>query len=178
MGKQINYYMGYKDFLAVAQVAIDSNCTIYRRSYANGHWVITSGRTLDIVSENHRDYFFYDPQSGEIAIENKNKNQCISSLSRLNIIEAGFSIPNNNQLIRNRLYIITGLYDDGNWAARSESITKLYNKLVRIVKKVAPYTEFDHCVVNPMYEGELHKTKEYITPFYLSVVKTTKLKLG
>lgn len=27
MGKQINYYMGYKDFLAVAQVAIDSNCT-------------------------------------------------------------------------------------------------------------------------------------------------------
>ena len=49
---------------------------------------------------------------------------------------------------------MTGRYtDDGDWIPRPDMLTKVYNKLVRVVKKVAPYTELAHFVVNPMYAG-------------------------
>ena len=50
MGKQINYYMGYTDFLKVAQAAIDSGCVIYRHSKENGKWQLSCGNTLDIIN--------------------------------------------------------------------------------------------------------------------------------
>ena len=32
MGKQINYWMGYEDFLQVAQAALDCGCVIIKKS--------------------------------------------------------------------------------------------------------------------------------------------------
>lgn len=92
----------------------------------------------------------------------------------LNVIEAGFSIPieEKHLIVKNRLYAITGIYaDDGSWVSRPDMLTKLYNKLVRVVKKKVPYTEVEHFVVNPMYEGKKFKSKEYISSDYYDLVK-------
>lgn len=59
MGKQINYYMGYQDFLSVAQAALDSGCVIYRHTYEDGRWRLTPGTTLDVVQPDCREYYFH-----------------------------------------------------------------------------------------------------------------------
>ena len=180
MGKQINYYMGYTDFLKVAQAAIDSGCVIYRHWKENGKWQLSCGNTLDIIKENCCDYFFHLEELGDIEINVINGHQHISYDSLIKVIEAGFSIMHKSSkcIYRNRLYVPTGTYIDSSWVSRSESITKLYSKLVRIVKKIAPYTEIEHFVVNSMYAGEKFKTKEYISSQYLELVQNEDYKLG
>lgn len=129
MGKQINYYMGYKDFLSVAQVALNCGCTIYRHSLENGRWKLISGASLDIIKENCYRYYFHISEIGNFDIEIISGNQYISCASLLNVIEAGFSIPNEEKhlILSNRLYVVTGRYaDEGNWISRSELLTKIY----------------------------------------------------
>ena len=181
MGKQINYYMGYDDFLSVAQAALNSDCIIYRYSFENGRWKMIGGTTLDIIKQNCRQYYFHNPAIGNFDIELISEKQYVPYGSLLNVIEAGFSIPNEEKhlITSNRLYVITGLYaDDGTWVSRSDMLTKVYNKLVRVVKKVAPYTEVEHVVVNPVYEGEKFKCKEYISSDYYDLVQNKDYKLG
>lgn len=163
MGKQINYYMGYEDFLSVAQAALNSGCVIYRQSFENGRFQLISGTTLDTIKPNCTGYYFHNPAIGDFKIE------------------AGFSIPNEEKhlIVANRLYVITGLYaDEGNWVSRPDLLTKLYHKLVRVVKKTAPYTEVEHFVVNPMYEGKKFKSKKYISSDYYDLVKNKDYILG
>ena len=139
MGKQIKYYMGFREFLSVAGAALDGKCTISKRRFENGKSGIISGSDIGIVSPECANYLFTFPE-----------------LNELNVIEAGFSIPDINEHIiyPSRLYLMTGKYDSSdNWLKCSESITKIYDKLVRIVKKTAPYTEVEHFVVNPMYKN-------------------------
>lgn len=57
-------------------------------------------------------------------------------------------------------------------------LTKVYNKPVRVVKKTAPYTEFEHFVVNPVYVGEKFKSKEYISSELYELVQSKDYKLG
>lgn len=181
MGKQINYYMGYRDFLTVAQAALNSDCIIYRQSFENGKLKLISGATLEIITPNCCRYYFHNPVIGNFDIELISEKQYVSYNSLLNVIEAGFSIPNEEKHIiaSNRLYVITGLYDDdGNWASRSDMLTKVYNKLVRVVKKTAPYTEVEHLVVNPLYEGEKFKSKQYISSEYYDLVQNKDYILG
>ncbi|MCH5251318.1 MAG: hypothetical protein J1E98_15380 [Lachnospiraceae bacterium] len=183
MGKQINYYMGYNDFLSVAQAALNSGCIIYRHSLENGKWKLFGGTTLDTVKDNCCRYYFHIPSIGNFDIEQKSDNQYVSNKSLLNVIEAGFSIPTpkgkNYLIVSNRLYVITGQYaDDDNWVSRSELLTKTYNKLVRIVKKTAPYTEVEYFVVNPMYEGKKFKSKKYISSDYYDLVQNKDYILG
>ena len=179
MGKQINYYMGYRDFLSVAQAALNSGCIIYRRSFENDKWI--SGTTLDSITPNCRKYYFHYPAIGNFDVELISDKQYVPYDSLLNVIEAGFSIPNEEKhlIVSNRLYVITGRYaDDGNWVPRSEMLTKVYNKLVRVVKKIAPYTEVEHFVVNPMYEGKKFKRKKYISSDYYDLVQNKDYILG
>lgn len=181
MGKQINYYMSYTDFLSIAQAALDCGCIVYRHVFENGKWKLIGGTTLDIVKENCRRYYFYNPAIGDFDIELIGDNQYVSKGSLLNVIEAGFSIPNREKhlICSNRLYVISGRYaDDGNWISRSDLLTKIYNKLVRVVKKTAPYTEIEHFVVNPMYEGKKFKSKEYISSEYYDLVQSKDYILG
>ncbi len=180
MGKQINYYMGYTDFLKVAQAAVDCGCVIYRHSKESGKWQLSCGNTLDIIKEDCRDYFFHLSELGDIDIDVINGNQHISSNSLLKVIEAGFSIADNDFkcIYRNRLYVPTGIYKDSSLISRSEMITKIYSRLVRIVKKIAPYTEVEHYVLNPMYVGEKFKSKEYISSQCLELVQNENFKLG
>lgn len=174
MGKQINYYMGYEDFLSVAQAALNSDCIIYRRSFENDKFKLISGTTLDTIKPNCDRYYFHNPAVGNFDIELISEKQYIPHDLLLNVIEAGFSIPieEKHLIVKNRLYVITGLYaDDGSWVSRSDMLTKLYSKLVRVVKKRAPYTEVEHFVVNPMYEGKKCKSKKYISADYYDLVK-------
>ena len=180
MGKQINYYMGYKDFLSVAQTALDNGAVIYRHERRNGKMQMIGGTSLEIVKEDTVFYYFHFPTSGELIIEDHYGNQHPSHSSALHLIEAGFSSPDHeNRLLRsNRLYLITGRYENGIWIPRSENIGKCYSKLVRIVKRIAPYTEIEHYVVNEMYKGEKYITKEYITPEFFILVKNNDYTLG
>ena len=51
MGKQINYWLGYTDFLQIAQAALDCGCVIIKPVSEK----LIYGQTLDIVTENqHR----------------------------------------------------------------------------------------------------------------------------
>lgn len=174
MGRQINYYMGYNDFLSVAQAALDSGCIIYRHQFENGHWKLIKGTDIDIVIPECISYYFYLPELGEFLIRNCNGNQHISNETGLNVIEAGFSsVAHGKQrhITGNRLYVTSGLYnEDEEWIPRDDRLTKIYNKLVRIVKKIAPSKEMEAFVVNPVYAGQKKLRKEYIsTEFYLLV---------
>lgn len=171
MGRQINYYIGYKEFLLVAQAALDYGCVIYRRSFENGNWQLSCGTDLNFIKEKYPNYIFYLHNAGEFIYGSD--NVCLNS------IEAGFSIPNGHIINRNRLYVVTGLYDDEcKYVYRSDEITKIYNKLVRVIKKIAPYTEVEHFVINKLYEGEKFKSKKYISAEYLLLVKNENYILG
>ncbi|MDE5940268.1 MAG: hypothetical protein K2H37_14470 [Lachnospiraceae bacterium] len=179
MGKQINYYMGYQDFLSVAQAALDCGCIIYRHAYEDGRWNLIGGTTLDIVKPNCRRYYFHIPALGSFDRKLVSDNAYLSDDSLFCVIEAGFTIPGKQEMDKNRLYIVTGRYtDDGCWVSCPDMLTKVYNKLVWVVKKTAPYTEFEHFVVNPMYEGEKFKSKEYISPEFYELVQSKDYKLG
>lgn len=174
MGKQINYYMGYEAFLPIAQAALDSGCIIYRHSFENGHWVLTAGTELDIVVPDHGNYYFHLPETGEVQISCVGGNQHISSESRLCVIEAGFSHcqTKEKRITSSRLYVMTGRYGaDSEWIARAEALTKIYSKLVRIAKKIAPYGEISSYCANPRYAGDKITSKRYITSEYRLLVE-------
>lgn len=171
MGKQINYYIGYNDFLLVAQVALDNGCVIFREYCENEKLQLSSGTDVSFINEKYNRYFFYLSSAGEYIHNSDNAN--------LNSIQAGFSIPHNHIIYSNRLYLTTGLYNkEDKFVYRSEEITKVYNKLVRVVKKIAPYREVEHFVLNPLYEGQKFKSKKYITDEYLLMAQNEDYILG
>lgn len=180
MGKQINYYMGYNDFLPIAQAALDSGCIIYKRCWVDGKFKVISGTSLDMIEKDYYSYWFYLPEAGSLDIEEKDGDQDIDFFSMLNVISAGFSIVDEEKhIIRSgRLYVQTGLYtNSGNWIARSDALTKVYNKLCRIAKKAAPYIEIEHFVPNPYFVGKI-KSKKYISPEYCKLVQNEDYILG
>lgn len=180
MGKQINYYMGYEAFLRIAQAALGSGCVIYRHFFENGHWTLTSGTESGIVTPECSSYFFHLPEAGEIQIECFGKNQHISFDSHLYVIEAGFSCckTKDKRITSNRLYVMTGKYGtNSEWIARAEALTKVYNKLVRIAKKVAPCGEIAYYCANPYYAGQKVTRKQYITPEYRMLVENEDYSL-
>ena len=78
--------------------------------------------------------------------------------------------------------MISGYYDEqGEYISRPESVTKIYNKLARIVKKVAPLTELTDTYISTKDATYLQeyewKHKEYITPEYLHLKESGNYKL-
>lgn len=69
MGKQINYWMDYNNFLLLAQKAIDLGCTIVKEDFDSGK-VIESSDISIIASfcENlpNNCCYFHLPEAGEI----------------------------------------------------------------------------------------------------------------
>lgn len=183
MGKQINYWLGYEDFLKIAQAALECGCIIIKK--VSGKLVY--GQTLDIVTENEHYYWFYVPEAGGLSGEmlpfNNNDIQSYSPTGNT-VIEAGFSFRNDKSktITRSRLFVISGYYDEqGEYVSRPECVTKIYNKLVRIAKKVAPLTELTDKYISTKddtYLQELErKHKEYITPEYLNLRESNSYKL-
>lgn len=183
MGKQINYWMGYDDFLKVAQTALDCGCVIIKKNSGK----LLYGETLDIITEQEHHYWFYVPETGTLLSKNlpfdDNDIQRYSCFGNT-IIEAGFSIKNEEAktITRSRLFAISGYYDEqGEYISRPEYVTKIYNKLVRIVKKIAPLTELSDTYVSTKDDTYLQeikwKHKEYITLEYLNLKEYNNYKL-
>lgn len=113
MGKQINYWMGYDDFLKIAQTALDCGCIIIK----NQSGKLIYGQTLDIVTEQEHHYWFYVSQNATLLNANLpfggNDIQRYSSFGNA-IIEAGFSFKNNEvkTITCSRLFVISGYYDE------------------------------------------------------------------
>lgn len=183
MGQQINYYMGYSDFLHIAQLAFNSGCVLLKR--ANGK--IVQGDSIRIVTPDTNRYYFYFPEAGKLKIKVRNKEEHFDNLysSGNAVIEASYSVVDheNKRISRARLFSMTGCYDeDGHWNNRPECVKRVYDKLLRAVKKAAPYTEIVDLFVSTSEEDYL-KTKEwrhmeYITAELLSLKRDNGYKLS
>ncbi len=184
MGKQINYWLGYEDFLKTAQVALDYGCIIIKK--VSGKLIYE--RTLDIVTGHEYRYWFYVPEDGGLsgrAIPFNDDDRLPSySPAGNTVIEAGFSKRDDKSKIitRSRLFVISGYYNEqGEYISRPESVTKIYNKLVRIVQKIAPLTELTDKYISTKDETYLQelewKHKEYIAPEYFNLKESNNYKL-
>lgn len=136
MGKQINYYMGFKDFIKVAQFALDLGCVICREENKK---IICSDQ-INIVTPSVKRYFFYLPEAGDLRVRTENGREEIGGYNASGnvLIEAGFSYVKHDRktITRGRLFSITGYYDEsGNWMERPECVKKAYDKIARKVKK-------------------------------------------
>lgn len=184
MGKQINYWLGYEDFLQIAGAALESGCVIIRR--AAGREAVY-GRTVDIISADQYRYFFYVPEAGELmgqALPLERRAFIGYTAAGNTWIEAGFSHKNDEkrEIIRSRLYVQSGFYNDsGEYVPRPVCVTKVYNRLVRMVKKLAPYTELTDTYVSMNDEDYLQekewKHKEYVSPQFLRLRLTEDYRL-
>ena len=83
-----------------------------------------------------------------------------------------------------RLYVLSGFYNDkGEYVPRPVCVTKVYNRLVRMVKRLAPYNELTDTYVSMNDDDYLQekewKHKEYISPelFELKMREGYKLSL-
>lgn len=136
MGKQINYYIEYEDFLSIAEKALKNGCEIIKKVDKK----FIRSRDISIVTRDCYDYYFYLPEAGELIIENNEVGGEYFSFEGLNVlIEAGYSRINEDEkvILRNRLYIITGYYNDKDeWISRQECIEKVYNRLAYSVRKM------------------------------------------
>lgn len=69
MGKQINYWLKYEEFLQIAQAALDCGCIIIKPDSEE----IRYGQSLDIITEDECRYYFYLPEAGFSFIHDKEK---------------------------------------------------------------------------------------------------------
>lgn len=198
MGKQINYWMDYDNFLLVAQKAVDLGCTVIKEDLASGK--VLEGKDVSIITpygkHMHTCYYFHLPEAGAIEIHTINGKEylnCSYNANGNSVIEAGYSFTINEpagaagirrkkELHRARLYCITGYYDDNEeYIPRPDCLTRVYHSLIRYVKKVAPYTEFTSILISTKAEnyGEKYeyRHKEYITKTCLDLVNNEGYKL-
>lgn len=186
MGKQLNYYMDYDSFLIVAQTALDNGCIIVRENFwnPNSDKKIVQARDLSIIIKEWKSYYFYLPEAGDLVVkympgEGSERLERFGISGSASIIEAGYSFIRDKRILRSRIYSYSGYYDEnGEWIPRDERILKLYNKLVRVVKKIAPYTELTDIRTNMDDEQCEYKHKEYITPYCLQLRERDGYKLG
>lgn len=174
MGKQINYYIEYMEFLKVAEQAVKSDCIVLKKE--NGK--IVRGNSVEVITQDCNRYYFYLPEAGELEIQTQNNTECVGGYNSSGnvVIEASFSVVKHEPktISRGRLFSITGYYDkDNHWIDRPECVKKLYEKLVRVVKKIAPYTEVVDEIIGTSSEDylkpQIWKHKEYITDELLSL---------
>ena len=161
MGRQITYYMERESFLVLAQAALDEGLLIFKNEYAEKPQ--EPCRDLSVIDDCTQ-YYFYLPEIAPLTYAHTDYGYHVKSYSYpscLAIIEAGYS-KKTDVIHESRIYVSTGDYNCGEWIPRPEKITKIYNKLVRKVKKLAPYTEL-------VFRGEGGEElpsgrKEYISP--------------
>lgn len=183
MGKQINYWLKYEEFLQIAQAALDYGCVIVKPDLEK----IKYGQTLDIITEDKCCYYFYLPEAGTLMAQQIpfQSEQLIGYNGAGNtVIEAGFSFIHDNkkEITRSRLFVISGYYNEtGEYIVRPECLTRIYHKLVRIVKKIAPHTEItDHIISmhdNDYLQEREWKHKEYISASCLELKVSKNYRL-
>ncbi len=168
MGKQINYWMDYDNFCELAKTAVSFGCVIIKNDMNTGKVVQSSD--ISIVTKDCYNYYFYLQCAGPLKIK---KFGDIEQLDRLSnetgnaVIEAGYSRirDKEKQICRNRLFLTTGYYNENEeFVYRPDCMVDIYNKLVRKVKKLSPYTE-----LVDIYNGKEWIHKEYLTQYCLQL---------
>ena len=141
MGKQLNFIMDHKSFKKLSQYALELGCLIIYKDATEKPSFPSAD--LSVVTPEQKCYYFYIP---ELYPSNKIThsincygeyylNDTFNSPFSLSLIEASFSQNDTDQA---RLYVTTGYYDENdNWIARSELLTKTYEKLARRTRRLA-----------------------------------------
>lgn len=160
---------------------MDIGCKILKEDLQTN--VVIESDSTDIISKDNPYYYFYIPETGKYKIKKIGIRERIDhgyNASGLTMIEATMStiFEKDKMISRGRLYVITGYYDGEEKLIKCPDLTTgIYNTLARYVKKIAPYTEVEHYVLNPMYSGKKILTKEYITTECLAYVEKDNFKI-
>lgn len=150
MGKQINYYMDYESFLKLAERALSEGCMILKNDHTEEPQ--QPQNNVSVVTEDWMRYYFYLPELAELKYKRFKDGQYYidngANELTLALIEAGFSKKHEGKsglpcVNIARLYVPTGVWLEGEWHQRSERITKVYNKLARFARKLAPRTAIE-----------------------------------
>ena len=183
MGKQINYWLKYEEFLKIAQTALDCGCVIIKPDSGKRKY----GQTLDIITEDKCRYYFYLPEAGTLMSQQipfQSEQMIGYNAAGNTVIEAGFSsiYDNKKEITRSRLFVISGYYNEtGEYIARPKCLTQTYQKLVRIVKRIAPYTEITDHIISTQNNDYLQERewihKEYISASCLKLKASMNYKL-
>ena len=154
MGKQLNYFMDYISFRAIAGKALELGAVI-----VPGGWNGVRGfRDLNRVVLDETRYLFYFPEQADGASFPHDRHGIHGNAT----IEAGFSEIKGRTIHRERMYITTGYYDrDDNWIPRPKDMDGIYNVLVRFAKKQLLYK---------VCSGRTHK--DNISPAFDELVET------
>ena len=178
MGKQINYWLKYEEFLQIAQTALDCGCVIIKPDSGERKY----GQTLGIITEDKCRYYFYLPEAGTLMSQQipfQSEQMIGYNAAGNTVIEVGFSFiyDNKKEITRSRLFVISGYYDEmGNYIARPDCLTRVYQKIVRIVKRIAPYTEITDHIISTQNNDYLQE-REWIHKEYISA-SCLKLKVS
>ena len=160
MGKQINYYMEYESFLKVAQKALELGAIILKRT-PDG--MIQQAMDFSIITPDCGRYVFFFPKFGPLVIRNlENGQQKLDGFATATgnaMIEAGFSRLEDRTIGRARLYIQSGYYCNQEYIPRPAEMTSIYERLVRVVKKLTKY----QAIAGRSY-------KEYASPYCLDLI--------
>ena len=182
MGKQISFYIEYELTVMLAEKALEYGCKIIKNDAVNGS--VIESNTTDIISKKFDVYYFHVPEAGKYSVKKSCDRETIDdgyNESGITLIEFMPTVFRNGkkELQRGRLFCISDYYDEeGQVIKRPDCVTKVYNVLSRYVKKIAPYTEVEHYVFNPMYSGKKFTTKKYISKECLSLVEEKDYALG
>lgn len=184
MGKQINYWMDYDNFLSLSQKALDLGCTIVKEDLDQGRVIESESISLITPYETYSrtSYYFHLPEAGEIRILTADGKDYLDygfTATGNAMIEADYSliideptgaagIRRKKEIHRARIYCISGYYDENEkYIPRPDCLTNVYNSLARFIKKLAPSTKI------PQYTH-----KAYITPTCLTLVNQAGYKLS
>ena len=143
--------------MTAAQKAVDLGFTVVKED-------LTSGRAIEskdnrIISPygqyNHPSFYFHIPEAGDIRILTGIGKECL---------DYGYTATGNS-----------GYHDENEKdIPRPDCLTKVYNSLVKYVKKTAPYTVSVEMFISTKDEnhGEAfeYRHKEYITKTCLNLV--------
>lgn len=182
MGKQINYCIDYDTFILLARKALEYGCKIIKEDSKAG--VVTESDSVDIISKDCFRYYFHVPEAGKYVIKKAGEKEYVDqgySSSGVTLIEAETTIirETKKEIQRGRLFCVSGYYDgEGHYVNRPDCVTKIYNALVRYLKKQVLYLDVEHYVFNPIYEGRKFVSKEYITTKCLWLVNDEDYALG
>ena len=158
MGKQINYWMDYDNFLLLSQKALDLGCTIVKENLDQGRVIESESISLITPYETYSrtSYYFHLPEAGEIRILNADGKDYLDygfTATGNAMIEADYSliideptgaagIRRKKEIHRARIYCISGYYDENEkYIPRPDCLTNVYNSLARFIKKLAPSTK-------------------------------------
>ena len=182
MGKQIEFYIEYEMTVMLAKKALEYGCKIIKDDTVNG--IVTESDTTDIISEKFGFYYLHVPEAGKYSVIKSGARESLNhgyNASGITLIELLPTVFRNEEKVlqKGRLYCISDYYDEeGQVIKRPDCVTKVYNALARYVKKIAPYTEVEHYVINPMYSGKKFTTKKYISKECFSLVEEKDYALG